>query len=221
MKTNNSNKRNLSKKAKIGIVLGVPLFLFLSGVLLVTATNYSNLKLGYYLFSLAITDNTANDGADLEATVSPIATPGSNASADPVYPEFGDLFGTIKIDACKIEAPLINADTDEYLAKGVCHFTGSVYPGDGGNVVLFAKENTYLKGIGDVKKGDKVTLTTTFGNFSYTVSSTKIISAEDDSIIEPTDNDILTIYTSYPFNFIGDAPKRYVVLCTADGNAYN
>jgi sortase A len=43
------------------------------------------------------------------------------------------------------------------------------------------------------------------------VDSTKAVKPEETEALEDSDDDILTLVTCYPFNFLGSAPKRFIV----------
>ncbi len=70
---------------------------------------------------------------------------------------------------------------------------------------------TTFKKLENLKKGDKVTLTTPYGDFVYQATNFKIVSADDKTIIVPKDYETLTLTTCYPFTYIGDAPDRYII----------
>ena len=52
---------------------------------------------------------------------------------------------------------------------------------------------------------------TPYGDFSYQVSRTKIVTPDDLSVLEPTTEPTLTLITCYPFSYVGHAPKRFIV----------
>jgi sortase A len=43
------------------------------------------------------------------------------------------------------------------------------------------------------------------------VDSTKVVKPEDTEVLEDDGDDILTLVTCYPFNFVGSAPRRFIV----------
>jgi sortase A len=53
-------------------------------------------------------------------------------------------------------------------------------------------------------------LTTLIGSYRYRVDSTKVVKPEETEVLED-DGDILTLVTCYPFNFVGSAPRRFIV----------
>ncbi|MFD2923522.1 sortase [Halobacillus naozhouensis] len=50
------------------------------------------------------------------------------------------------------------------------------------------------------------------GTYTYQMSHAKIVDAEDTTVIHSTyPEEILVLTTCYPFSFIGNAPKRYII----------
>ena len=129
-----------------------------------------------------------------------------------VYPSFGAEYATIKIDSIGLEAPVIWGDTTDLLQNGVCQYTGSPYIGKQGNVVLAAHCNTFFYHLGEVQPGDTVTLTTSYGEFTYRAKEQFLFKDYDNSYIYPTDDDRLTLYTCYG-NLLGPTEDRLGVIC--------
>ncbi|MGQ0440143.1 sortase, partial [Bacillus sp. B-TM1] len=92
------------------------------------------------------------------------------------------------------------------------HFAGSSLPGQDGNVVLSGHRNTSFRKLEYLKKGDSIGFSTPYGNFVSEMINFKITDAKDATIIVPTDYETLTLTTCYPFDYIGDAPARFIVL---------
>ncbi|NLB52726.1 MAG: class D sortase [Syntrophomonadaceae bacterium] len=129
----------------------------------------------------------------------------------PVYPEQGDNIGTLTIPALKLELPVIQGTGVEELKKGVGHFAQSVLPGEEDNCVLSGHRETVFRQMGSLKIGDLLILQTSAGIFTYQIYGTRIVHADDKTVIVPTENAILTMTTCYPFNAPGYYPDRYIV----------
>lgn len=128
-----------------------------------------------------------------------------------VYPSEGDNIGTLTIPALKRKLPILQGTDAKELKKGVGHFAQSVLPGEKDNCVLSGHRDTSFRQIGNLKIGDKLIVQTSAGTFTYEVNKTRIVHEDDKTVIVPTDHAVLTITTCYPFNFIGNAPDRYIV----------
>jgi sortase A len=59
--------------------------------------------------------------------------------------------------------------------------------------------------------GDAVELVTPGLVSSYAVSRVEIVDPENVGVLRPGDVPSLTLVTCYPFYFLGDAPKRFIV----------
>ena len=129
----------------------------------------------------------------------------------PFYPAEGDNIGSLSIPVLKQELPIIQGTGDDELKKGVGHFTQSVLPGEDDNCVLSGHRDTYFAELGALKIGDQLIVQTSAGIFTYVVNGSRIVHADDKTVIVPTDHAVLTMTTCYPFDFIGNAPDRYIV----------
>ena len=49
------------------------------------------------------------------------------------------------------------------------------------------------------------------GSYHYRVFSTKVVKPEETEALKDDGHDTLTLVTCYPFNFVGSAPKRFIV----------
>jgi len=135
----------------------------------------------------------------------------SNKILYPVYPKDGDNIGSLTIPALNRKLPIIQGTGDKELKKGVGHFMQSVLPGQKDNCVLSGHRDTVFRQLGNLKIGDQLIVQTAAGIFTYAVKGTRIVHEDDKTVIVPTDHAVLTITTCYPFDFIGNAPDRYIV----------
>ena len=154
--------------------------------------------------------------APLVKSVTPSAT-STTTSATPTlisyspYPKVGDVIGKITIPALKTILPIIEGTGDGELKRGVGHFIGSVLPGENDNSVLAGHRDSVFSQLGKLTLGDLVVIRTKVGEFTYQVIKFRIVQADDRTVIVPTPTAILTLSTCYPFRFIGNAPKRFIV----------
>ena len=126
-------------------------------------------------------------------------------------PSRGDYIGTISIPVLKKTLPIYQGTENSQLEKGVGHFEGSVLPGQTDNSVLAGHRDSVFSKLGKLKMGDLLIVNTAAGNFTYKVSRFRIVDENDRTVIVPTKTAVLTLSTCYPFFYIGNAPKRYIV----------
>jgi sortase A len=126
-------------------------------------------------------------------------------------PKVGSVIGSLSIPRLKRVIPIVEGTGTKELKKGVGHYIGSVLPGVSDNSVLAGHRDSVFRNLGDVKLGDLLTVKTSYGSFVYEVHKIRIVTANDRTVIVPTPEAVLTLSTCYPFRFIGNAPKRYIV----------
>lgn len=129
----------------------------------------------------------------------------------PIRPAIGDHIGDLIIPAIQQKMPIIHGADEDQLSRGVGHFAQSVLPGEKNNSVLSGHRDSVFRQLGKLKIGDEFIIQTSAGIFTYAITKTRIVHKDDKTVIVPTDRAILTVTTCYPFNFIGDAPDRYIL----------
>ncbi len=126
-------------------------------------------------------------------------------------PNFGSAAGLLVIDKIDAELPIVEGTEAEDLKKGVGHYKGSSYPLEEDQIMLSGHRDTVFRRMGELEKGDILTVRMPYGDFDYEIVNMKVVSKYDRTIIVPHDEETLTVSTCYPFRFIGDAPDRYIV----------
>jgi len=130
----------------------------------------------------------------------------------PVYPAEGDNIGSLTIPALKQKLPIIQGTGADELKKGVGHFTQSVLPREEDNCVLSGHRDTVFAELGKLKIGDQLIVQTSAGTYTYEIKRIRIVDKDDKTVIVPANHAILTLTTCYPFQFIGSAPDRYILI---------
>ena len=105
------------------------------------------------------------------------------------------------------------------LRRAVGHIRGTPLPGQRGNVALAGHRDTFFRGLREIRVNDEITLTTLSGSYHYRVDSTKVVKPEETEVLEDDGDDILTLVTCYPFNFVGSAPRE--VYCPRAQSSWN
>ncbi|MDF2556915.1 MAG: sortase [Bacillales bacterium] len=134
-----------------------------------------------------------------------------NQDLSPIIANKNEVVGKLTIPKLKKKMAILEGTSEDVLSNGVGHFSDSALPGENNNVVLSGHRDTVFRNLGKLKIGDQLIVETSDGVFTYKIFQTKIVDKDDRTIIIPTPKEILTLTTCYPFNFIGDAPERYIV----------
>lgn len=201
-KTNQYDRSSRSKrKSKIGVLWFAPFFLLTVTLIVLTIASRPYIDFAFSMARMFLVDERLISNSETVTTA-----PGK-------FPSFGEEFGRIKIEKIALMGPLYQGDTEDILSKGIGHFYGSALPGEGSNVVFSAHRNTYFGQLGALTPGDQITLETSGGEFVYEMVDALIISEYDEQYIMPTSDELLTLLTCYPFDFIGETADRYIVRC--------
>jgi sortase A len=134
-------------------------------------------------------------------------TPRSNKDA-----AMRSLVGRIEIPRLNISAMVKEGVDERTLSLAAGHIPYTALPDEMGNVGVAAHRDTLFRNLKDVRRDDRITLTTLDGEYVYRVVSFQIVRPTDVSVLDPTpDEKTLTLVTCYPFYFVGNAPKRFIV----------
>jgi sortase A len=126
--------------------------------------------------------------------------------------QIGYTIGILGIPRIKAELPIVEGTDPDDLEKGVGHYKGSSLPSQNGQIVLSGHRDTVFRHLGELKIGDPLDVKVSNGSFTYKITHTKIVDSKDTSIITlQKDHEELVLTTCYPFRYIGNAPKRYII----------
>jgi sortase A len=123
----------------------------------------------------------------------------------------GAVVGRVEIPRVGVSAIVREGDDTRTLRGAVGHIPGTAFPGDRGNAALAGHRDTFFRGLRDIRKGDDILLSTSAGDVHYVVRNTRVVEPTDVSVLTPTSQSTLTLVTCYPFNYIGAAPRRFIV----------
>jgi len=129
----------------------------------------------------------------------------------PVKLEPGALIGRIEIPDAGVSAMVVESTGGDELRRAVGHIEGTALPGKTGNAAFAGHRDTFFRGLRDIKKDDRIELITLYGAYEYVVDSIKVVGPDDIGVLDTSKEPILTLVTCYPFEYIGHAPKRFVV----------
>jgi sortase A len=121
------------------------------------------------------------------------------------------LVGRIEIPRLRLSAMIVEGTTGRALRRGVGHIEPTAFPGERGNVGLAGHRDTFFRKLRHVAKGDSIRIATPDGTFAYRVESLLIVDPDRSDLLNATPAPVLTLVTCYPFDWIGPAPRRFVV----------
>lgn len=139
----------------------------------------------------------------------------------PIRPTDGENIGNLTIPSINQVIPIFHGTDEDELKKGIGHFSRSVLPGENDNSVLSGHRDTVFRKLGQLKIKDLLIVETTAGTFTYEIKEIKIVDEDDKTIISPTNDAVLTVTTCYPFDYIGSAPDRYILIADLINSEHN
>jgi len=148
---------------------------------------------------------------ELERSRATLQTPSRKAAHKIRAPAPRALVGRIEVARLKLSAMAREGVDTRTLRGSAGHVPGSALPGESGNAAFAAHRDTFFAPLKGVRKGDEIAVTTTNGEFRYVVSAMRVVDPSDVSVLRTSIEPTLTLVTCYPFDFVGSAPRRFIV----------
>jgi len=121
------------------------------------------------------------------------------------------LIRRIEIPRVGLLAVVVEGTDRATLRRAAGHIQGTAVPGQPGNIGIAAHRDTLFRPLRNVRLNDVVTLTTSRSEYHYRVVSMRVVSPSEVSVLNPSQQEILTLVSCYPFYFVGPAPNRFIV----------
>jgi sortase A len=173
------------------------------------------LALGWITLSwIGAARDQANWAQELEkiASSEPVRTATPRRPGELVAPpQTGSTIGRLEVPRLGVTVIAREGADARTLRRAVGHIPSTALPGEKGNAAFAGHRDTFFRKLKDVRAGDEIVVTTAAGRHQYVVSDTRIVFPTDVSVLDPTPQPTLTLVTCYPFNYIGAAPKRFIV----------
>ena len=135
----------------------------------------------------------------------------SPTTAERPYPSTGSAVAMLAIPRLGLSEMVVEGAEEHELKLGPGHIRGTSLPGDGGNVGVAGHRDTFFRPLRLIRGNDTIKVIVEEREYEYRVTSTEIVEPDDIQVLYPTGHETLTLVTCYPFDFVGAAPKRFVV----------
>ena len=127
-----------------------------------------------------------------------------------IYP-----IGKLTIDNILLNHIILDGSNDHELSYGLGRVNGSALLHEKKqNIIIAGHRDSFFKELKYITKNDQIVLEHIEGKSIYKVDQIVITNPFDSSYITDNKKNTLTLITCFPFNFIGDAPKRFIVECS-------
>lgn len=137
----------------------------------------------------------------------------------PPPPPEGEAVAIIRIPRIDVEKAVVEGVGVEDLKKAPGHYPSTPMPGQPGNAAIAGHRTTYgapFYRLDELRPGDPIFVTTRQGRFRYEVRETKIVTPQQVEVLDPTEDNRLTLTTCNP-RF--SARQRLIVIASLIGEA--
>jgi sortase A len=122
------------------------------------------------------------------------------------------LLGRLEIPSIQLTVMVREGVDEASLRKAVGHLPTSPFPGEAGNTVVLGHRDTFFRPLRGITQGDPIRVRTRSGSFQYVVDLIQVVAPEQSLTFQedmPTKS--ITLITCFPFDYVGPAPRRFVV----------
>ncbi|MCC2347123.1 class D sortase [Bacillus anthracis] len=154
-----------------------------------------------------------NQETNLPNTNEPLSESQKQIPASQVTHQMGEQIAYMVIPKIKKKYQVYWGADAKTLKTGVGMFISDITttPSGNGHTVLSGHRDTVFTNLGDLQENDYILVEYDKRVYIYQIQKHWITDANDRTVIVAKDKPTLTLTTCYPFNYIGDAPERYII----------
>ena len=126
-------------------------------------------------------------------------------------PDKHGIVGRLEIARLGVSVMVVEGADDSDLKRAVGHIPGTALPWGSGNVGIAGHRDTFFRPLRLIQRDDEIIVSTLQGTYRYRVVSTSVVGPRDIQVLYADGRDSLTLVTCFPFEYVGSAPKRFIV----------
>jgi len=119
--------------------------------------------------------------------------------------------GRLDIPRIGLSVVVAEGDDEQTLNVAVGHLPDTPLPWQEGNTALAGHRDTFFRPLRRIQAGDEIRFATRRGTFRYRVIRHTVVEPDELWVLEASPDAALTLITCYPFDFVGPAPRRFIV----------
>jgi sortase A len=123
----------------------------------------------------------------------------------------GAVIARLDAPSVQLSTAVLEGSDDAILNRGAGHIESTAFPGQPGNIGIAGHRDTIFRPLRRLRVGDTIALSTSDRVYQYRISKTLIVDPDDVHVLNPSRQPTLTLVTCYPFDFVGHAPRRFIV----------
>jgi sortase A len=127
--------------------------------------------------------------------------------------------GRLDIPRIGLSAVVAEGDDEHTLNVAIGHLPDTPLPWQEGNAALAGHRDTFFRPLRRIQAGDDIRFATQRGTFRYRVIRHTVVEPDELWVLDASSAADLTLITCYPFDYVGPAPRRFVVHAERIGNA--
>ena len=132
----------------------------------------------------------------------------------PPPPVRGEALAHLRVPRLGIGTVIVEGTDAKSLRLGPGHLAGSALPGEPDNCIIAGHRDGPFRRLRTTRPGDVVEIALRTRVIRYRVESVQTVPKDDAGLLAPSRSPILTLVTCYPFEYVGHAPRRFVVRAT-------
>jgi len=125
--------------------------------------------------------------------------------------EAGAPIGRLEIPRLGLSVVVAEGDDENTLKVAVGHLPDTPLPWQEGNTALAGHRDTLFRPLRSVQPGDEIRFATRLGTFRYRVTRHTVVKPDELWVLDASPAAALTLITCYPFDYVGPAPRRFIV----------
>jgi sortase A len=119
--------------------------------------------------------------------------------------------GRLEIPRIGLSVVVAEGDDDNTLKVAVGHLPDTPLPWQEGNTAVAGHRDTFFRPLRRIQAGDEIRFVTRHGTFRYRVSRHAVVDPDALWVLDASPAAALTLITCYPFDYVGPAPRRFIV----------
>lgn len=160
----------------------------------------------------ASTERLPGDAASEDGRPDDRSTVPTHANVEP-----GAWVARLEAPSVNMSATILEGSDDPTLARAAGHIEDTAFPGEAGNFAVAGHRDTTFRPVRNLHVGDLLLVTTADRIYHYRIAKTMIVEPTDVFVLDSADHPTLTLVTCFPFEFIGHAPRRFIVSADLTG----
>jgi sortase A len=117
----------------------------------------------------------------------------------------------LHVPSLHLTVPIYPTTSELHLNRGVGAIAGMAALDSGGNLGVAGHRDGYFRALKDISTGSVIEVRTRTRVHRYRVVSIHVVDASDRRLLADTDDPTITLVTCYPFYYLGNAPRRFIV----------